>query len=158
MSDDADRDRAAAARYPQDDVIAVLYRQHADIRDALDRVRDSSGSDRAERFDAALALMKAHETSEQKFIRPVIESASEHAEAEQRSAEEAEADQLLAKLAGLAVDSQDFDAAFAELAAAVDSHAEAEETREFPIVLKSTSEQERADLGRAFLAEVSANS
>ena len=43
---DPDRDRAPAAAFPRDDVISVLHRQHADIRDALAgcrRARSRSG-------------------------------------------------------------------------------------------------------------------
>ena len=152
---DADRDRAAAERDPTDDVIAVLYRQHAEIKDALERIAESKGADRQERLAAASSLMRAHEAAEQKLIRPLI-AVTKDMEAQARNAEESAADADLTVLEGLDVDSEEFNTVLARLTMAVAEHAEAEQIHEFPVIMQCTAPEERQELGRDLLAAVAA--
>ena len=150
---DADRDRAESAAFPQDDVISVLYRQHADIRDALARVQKSSAQERPGEFEAVKALIKAHESAEEKLIRPVTGQVAGGV-AEARNAEEAQADTVIAQLSALDVSSSEFESTLAEFVKAVGQHAEAEEHEEFPLIEQNTTPEKRRELGAAFLAEV----
>jgi Hemerythrin HHE cation binding domain len=150
---DADKDRKEADDLPDGDVIAVLLRQHADIREGLDRVTNSKGELRRQNFIAIKAFLASHEAAEQSVIRPVSEVTAGAAEATSRNEEEQEADQVLAKLSALDVDSADFDSQFADFVKAVSDHAEAEEHEEFPTIEEGCSLDQRRELAQAFLAE-----
>lgn len=146
----ADDDRKHADQYADGDLLSILYREHADISDALDLVAGSKGDERASNLSAVTAFMKRHETAEQQVVRPIV-SAEDAAEAEARDAEEAKADALIAELTALDITSAEFETKFATLKAAVAQHAELEETEEFPILEKTRSEAERVVLGEQFL-------
>ncbi len=146
-----DDDLAQAEKYPDGDLLAILYRQHADIAEALDRVTHSTGDERSANFTAVTAFMKKHETAEQQVVRPIIEETDRGEEADARNAEEQQADQAIAALSALDMDSFEFDAQFDQLKAAVAAHAEAEEHNEFPVIESSRTVEQRTELGRQFL-------
>jgi hemerythrin superfamily protein len=150
---EADRDRAEAAAFPKDDVISVLYRQHADIRDALGRVQKSSDDERLREFEAVKALLGSHEAAEEKLIRPITAQIA-GAVADARADEEAQAATVIATLSAMDVNSSDFESTLAEFVKAVGQHAEAEEHDEFPVIEQNTTPEKRRELGTAFLAEV----
>jgi hemerythrin superfamily protein len=152
---DADEDRDKAEELADGDLIAILFRQHADIREALDRVTRSSGEQRKANFEAIKSFLVAHETAEQKVVRPIV---SGDEEAEERNAEEKEADAAIAELSALDVDSNAFGTKFSAFKKAVGDHAEAEEDHEFPLVKKARSAPERIELGQAFLDALNAAS
>ena len=102
-------------------------------------------------------FLKAHETAEQKVIRPVIEDTANADEAHARIAEEQEADKAVAELSALGPDNPQFGAKFAEFADKVHEHAEHEEHEELPLLLKLSAEQ-RLELGGTFLAAFQAAS
>jgi hemerythrin superfamily protein len=147
----ADEDRRQADKYAVGDLLGVLYRQHAEITEALERVANSKGDERRRNLAAAVAFMKRHETAEQKLVRPIVLEVHQPAEADQRNAEEHEADQAIAELTAMDVDSDEFQTKFTVFTKAVSDHAEAEETHEFPIVEKARSQDQRIDLGAEFL-------
>ena len=153
---DADRDRAQAARLPDKDVIAVLYRQHADIRDLMSTVKSATGADRAHAFDRLKVLLIAHEHAEAALVRPVTRRTAGPLVAEARALEEHHADEALAQLAELDMDSAAFDVQFTQFEKAVSEHAEGEETAEFPALRTGCSPQERLQIGAEFLARVGA--
>jgi hypothetical protein len=111
---DQDHDRAEAAQLPEGDLVAILLTQHATVRDLLEQVSGSSGQDRKQAFDRLAGLLKAHETAEESVVRPVSEQTAGAEVAQARNAEEDEADEVIAKLRHLDVDSADFDAQFAD--------------------------------------------
>ncbi len=150
----ASEDRDQAKRFADDDILGVLYRQHADIADALDEISASKGDERRASFQAATAFMKKHETAEQSIVRPIVEESGDEAEARSRMAEEQEADRLILQLSSLDLDSPEFETRFASLKSAVTAHADAEENNEFPILEKARNEDQRIELGRAFLQAV----
>src|SRR5450432_2941177 len=108
----ATEDRKAADKYVDGDLVGVLYRQHAEITEALHRVAGSKGDERRNNFAAVVDLLSRHEAAERELVRPIVEQASESAEAEARNAEETAADVAIAALKALDVDSADFDAQF----------------------------------------------
>ncbi len=147
-------DRQSADNYPEGDVLAVLYRQHADITEGLERVQSETGEARKKNFEEIISFLKAHETAEQSITRPLT-AANDAAQASERTDEEAEADETIAELRSLDMDSKEFDQKFADFCDSVSEHAEHEENEEFPI-LEAQSEGVRQDLGRAFLKAQSA--
>jgi hemerythrin superfamily protein len=136
---------------PEGDLIAILLRQHADITEAMERVKSATADQRAAGFDALKAFLKAHETAEQTVVRPVSQETASEAEAAARNAEEEEADKALAELTGMGVDDPSFDSMFATFMKDVADHAEHEEHEEFPTILKSRTVEQRVQLGRDFL-------
>jgi hemerythrin superfamily protein len=149
---EADKDRAEAAKLPAGDVVAILYTQHAAVRDVMDTVESTSGSERKRAFEELATMLKAHETAEESVVRPVTQQTAGAEVATARNAEEDEANQVLAALKTLQVDSADFDAKFADFKRAVSDHAEAEEHDEFPSILTGRTVDERHELGLKFLA------
>lgn len=149
---DQDHDRAEAATLPEGDLVRILLTQHAIVRDLLDEVSSSSGNERERAFERLAVLLKAHETAEEAVVRPVTEETAGADVADARNEEEAEADEVIATLKSLAVDSGDFDAKFAEFTKAVSDHAEAEEQDEFPTIRSGRSDEQRIELGEQFLS------
>jgi hypothetical protein len=149
---EAQHHRHEAAQMHDGDVVAILLRQHADITEALDRVTKSQGDERATNFEALKSFLAAHEAAEQKVVRPVSQETAGPDEAAARDQEEKEADQALAELTKLGASSQEFGAKFSAFKKAVSDHAEHEEHEEFPTIQKSRSEEQRIEMGTAFLA------
>jgi len=148
---DADRDRADAASLPDNDIIAILLRQHADIRDMMARVLDSEGTSRQKRFAELKDFITAHEKAEQAVLRPVTRGTAGPDVTDERMREEAEAEKVLTHLEHLDASSDTFVDEFASFEKAVSDHAEAEEHQEFPSVRGGRSPAERVELGKAFL-------
>jgi hypothetical protein len=154
---EARQHREEADRLPDGDVVAVVLRHHADITDALERLKGASGETLASGWEALKKFLKAHETAEQQVVRPVIERGDDPAEAHARIAEEQEADEAVARLSSLGTDSPEFAAKLAEFAGKVHEHAEAEEHDELPL-LKQLPVDRRIEMGTKFLASFDAAS
>jgi hemerythrin superfamily protein len=149
---DANEDRAKAAQYPHGDLLAILYTQHAQATDLMDQIESSSGPARKTLFEQLTTTLKAHETAEESLVRPVTRETAGQDVAEARNAEEDQANQVIASLSNLDVDSEEFDTQFAEFKQAVSDHAEAEEHDEFPGIESGRTADERRELGTQFLA------
>jgi hemerythrin HHE cation binding domain-containing protein len=148
---EARQHREEAEQLPDGDVVGIVLRHHADITDAMERIKSARGQNRVDGWEALKRFLKAHETAEQQVIRPVVETGDNPAEAEARMAEEAEADQAVARLSVIGADSPEFGPEFAQFAEKVHQHAEAEEHDELPL-LKQLPAERRVDLGTQFLA------
>jgi hypothetical protein len=149
--EEAQQHRQEADQRPDDDIVGVLLRQHADILESVDRVKNAGDASRAADWDALVTLLTAHEKAEQAVVRPVTQQTAGVEEANARNAEESEAERAIAELAALGADSADFGARFAGFATSVHDHAEREEHEEFP-TLDRLSADDRVALGRDFLA------
>ena len=137
-------------------MIAILLTQHAEVKDLMSEIAAASGDERKELFDTLVTTLQAHETAEEAVVRPVTEEIAGAGVAAARNAEEAEADEVIAALSELDVDSADFTAQFATFTKAVSDHAEAEETQEFSVIQAKRSDDERQILGKEFLAQFEA--
>lgn len=157
MISEADKHRAEAAQMADGDVVAVILRHHADITDSMDRIAGARGGNRTTDWTALTTFLKAHETAEQKVVRPAVERGDSGAEGADRNAEEHEADHAIAELNAVGPDSPQFAAMFADFAKKVHDHAEAEEQHELPI-LRGLPEDRRLQLGTDFLAAFQAAS
>lgn len=154
----AEEDRKKAATLPEGDVIRILYEQHAQIQDLFEHVEKATGAGRQTAFDELTALLVAHETAEQSVLRPVTRETAGDDVVQARLQEEQKANQVIAELKKLDVNSSEFDRTFASFKQAVVDHAEHEENDEFPSVLEERDEDERRVMGeRLSKAEATAS-
>ncbi len=150
--DDATEDRAKAAELPEGDVIRVLLEQHARIRELFEDVQSAEGEHKEHAFGELRALLAVHETAEEMVLRPVTAKTAGEQVADARNHEESEANEVLKELEKLDVGSADFDQRLASFKSAVDEHAEAEESEEFPAILAECDEDERQKMGKRLRA------
>ena len=150
MMVDPAQDRLDAAQLPEGDVIRILLEQHVRIRELFVDVRSAMGGHKRQAFDELRALLAVHETAEEMILRPATRDTAKDV-ADARNSEEDEANHVLAKLEDMDVESADFATMFAEFEQAVDAHAEAEESQEFPIILREKSVEERQKMGTRLL-------
>jgi hemerythrin superfamily protein len=150
---EAAHDLAKAAELPEGDVIRLLLEQHARIRTLFATVKSATDHQhKADAFNELRALLAVHETAEEMVLRPVSRRTASAQVAEARNEEEAEANEVLAQLEKLDVDSTEFDTQFAEFEKSVDAHAEAEEHEEFPAIVTGTGEEDRQRWGKFLTA------
>lgn len=139
----------------ENDVVDLLVRQHAIIRDLFDEVEESAtGAARADAFERLVRMLAVHETAEEEVVHPYARLKIEDGDevVGDRLAEEREAKQMLADLEKLGIDHPGFSARLQMLRAAVLAHARAEERYEFAQLRARTSVAER----RAMAAGVKA--
>jgi hemerythrin superfamily protein len=139
-------------RLHTENVVEILLRQHERIRSSFELVTAARGKRRQERFDELRALLAAHETAEEMVLRPTSVRLGGSEIADARNAEEHEANQVLAGLEKLDVNTPEFETEFEAFRKAVFAHARKEEKEEFPLLQKGRSEEDLAQLGRVFLA------
>ena len=132
---------------PEGDVVAILLEQHQRIEDLLEEVAQSEGDERQQVFDELRALLAVHETAEELVLRPVTVDVAGRDVAEARMDEEREANKVLKTLEAVDASSEDFLATFETLRSMVLTHAQAEESEEFPAILAQTDEDQRQGMG-----------
>jgi len=147
----AAEDRAKAATLPEGDVVRVLLEQHARVRDLFSEVTSPECDHRQAVFDELRAMLAVHETAEQMVLRPVTSQIGGGEVADARTAEETEANEVLAELEKLDVGSADFETRIVAFEKTVDEHAEKEEEEEFSLVLEKCHEEQRRELGQRIL-------
>ncbi|WP_436761006.1 hemerythrin domain-containing protein [Streptosporangium sp. V21-05] len=139
----------------ENDVVDLLVRQHAMIRDLFDEVEESlTGSRRADAFERLVRMLAVHETAEEEVVHPYARLKIEDGDevVDDRLAEEREVKQMLADLEKLGTDHPGFSGHLQMLRAAVLAHTRAEERYEFAQLRARTSVAER----RAMAAGVKA--
>jgi hemerythrin superfamily protein len=134
------------------DVIEILLSQHGRIRELFSDVKSAEGEHKQQAFDELRALLAVHETAEEMIVRPVSKKVAGEAIADARNKEEHEANHVLAELETMDVSSADFDRQLAEFELAVNTHAENEESQEFPRLREGVDEGQRAKMGTALKA------
>lgn len=141
-----------AADLAEDDVIGLLIRQHARMRELFAAVRTTTGPEQARAFDEVRLLLAVHETAEEEVLRPISERIVGPDVVAERNREEKDAAKALSHLERLGLDDTEFAGSFEAFEATVARHAAAEEAEEFAKVLDEVSEAERKVLGRRLLA------
>ncbi|MER7208964.1 hemerythrin domain-containing protein [Streptosporangium sp. NPDC000239] len=138
----------------ENDVIDLLLRQHALIRDLFDEVERAAEGERDEPFRRLVRLLAVHETAEEEVVHPYARRKIDGGEevVEDRLAEENEAKRLLTRMEKAGTTDPAFPANLATLREAVTAHARAEERYEFVRLRAETTEAER----RAMAAGVKA--
>lgn len=144
----AAQERAQAAQLHEDDVVGILLTQHARMRDLFAEVLGQSGLRRKQAFDELRALLAVHETAEEMIVRPVSKETAGLMVADARNREEKDANEQLAELEKLDVDSADFSVRIARLEQAVSDHSDHEEREEFPSLLSARREDQRITMGK----------
>ena len=148
----AQKEREAAAALPQGSVLAVLYEQHARIRDLFDLVTNSeSPQAKQAAFDRLRELLAVHEAGEEMILRPVTTKLVGPEVADERNSEESEAAHVLENLEKMDVSTPDFDHAFAAFEKSVSDHALREEIEEFPHILAEVSSADQLTMGDRLL-------
>ncbi|WP_435743733.1 hemerythrin domain-containing protein [Nocardioides sp. SYSU DS0663] len=141
----------APADLPDSDVVGILQRQHARVREMFEEVLRAGEQERQARFDELRAFLAVHETAEEMVLRPVTaETDADVAGA--RNREEAEANAMLAELEKMDASSAEFETSLRRFQETVVAHAEAEEREELPRILETCDQPKRTVMGRALLA------
>ncbi|MCB5180730.1 hemerythrin domain-containing protein [Streptomyces antimicrobicus] len=124
-----------------EDVVALLVRQHGRIHTLFDEVRAAEGAERHEPFRRLMHLLAVHETAEEEVVHPHARSAFDGGSdvVRERLAEEKAAKEKLAALEELDVRDPTFMPTLLSLRDAVLAHARAEERYEFALLRRTTS-------------------
>jgi hemerythrin superfamily protein len=153
----AQKEREAAAALPTGSVLAVLYDQHARIRELFELVKTAEGPARQTAFDHLRELLAVHEAGEEMVVHPVTKKLGGESVADARNEEESEAAHVLAELEKLDVSSAEFALKLAKLEQAVSDHAQSEESEEFPRIQVQVSPEDQQKMGeRLLMAEKTA--
>ncbi|WP_248959913.1 hemerythrin domain-containing protein [Sphaerisporangium perillae] len=145
MAKSKGKNRTLPELMDESDVVGLLLRQHAAIRDLFDEVEQATGGARAEAFERLVRLLAIHETAEEEVVHPYARRALEGGDAivDERLREENEAKELLSLMEERGTDDASFPSHLQKLRIAVEEHARAEERYEFAQLVRETSEAER---------------
>lgn len=146
--------QAGDDRAPDIDVVALLMRQHGDIRNLFDEVEQSRGEERRDAFRRLVRLLAVHETAEEEVVHPFVRRAVEGGEqiVKDRLAEEKSAKETLAALDDMDTDDPKFMPRLMQLRTEVQEHARAEERYEFSHIRRSTDVTNLAAMAKAVKA------
>jgi hemerythrin superfamily protein len=136
------------------DVVDLLLRQHALIRDLFVEVEKASAEERPAAFQRLVRLLAVHETAEEEVVHPYARRKLDNGSdvVDDRLAEENEAKELLTHMDKAGAGDPQFLTNLKVLRTAVFAHARAEERYEFTQLRTVTSKVER----RAMAAGVKA--
>ncbi|MCL7425553.1 hemerythrin domain-containing protein [Streptomyces sp. YS415] len=137
-----------------DDVVALLMRQHGDIRNLFDEVEASTGEERRDAFRRLVRLLAVHETAEEEVVHPFARKSLPGGEqvVKDRLAEEKAAKETLAALDELDTNDPKFMPQLLKLRRDVQEHARAEERYEFTHIRRSTDAGNLAAMAKAVKA------
>jgi hemerythrin superfamily protein len=136
------------------DVVALLMRQHGDIRNLFDEVERTTGDERRAAFRRLVQLLAVHETAEEEVIHPFTRGSVPDGErvVEARLTEEREAKEILSRLDGMDPDDPKFLPGLLALRLEVMAHARAEERYEFNHIRRNADEARLAAMATALKA------
>ncbi|MBV7694262.1 hemerythrin domain-containing protein [Streptomyces sp. TRM70350] len=146
--------QAGADQAKDMDVVALLMRQHGDIRNLFDEVEQSQGDARRDAFRRLVRLLAVHETAEEEVVHPFARRALSGGDqvVEDRLAEERAAKETLAELDDMDTDDPQFLPRLRALRTDVQEHARAEERYEFTHIRRSTDVTNLAAMAKAVKA------
>ena len=138
----------------EDDVVALLMRQHGDIRNLFDEVERATGEQRRDAFRRLVRLLAVHETAEEEVVHPVARRSFDGGEGgvEERLREEKQAKEKLSRLDGMDTGDPGFLPLLMELRTEVMAHARAEERYEFIQLRRHTDPGQLATMAKAVRA------
>ncbi|WP_326594949.1 hemerythrin domain-containing protein [Streptomyces sp. NBC_01803] len=136
------------------DVVALLMRQHQQIRELFTLVEEATGDTRQEAFGRLRRLLAVHETAEEEVVHPAARKtfAGGDQVVDQRLEEERKAKEVLSRLDDMNPGDPDFMPLFLSLRDAVLEHAEAEERLEFSELRAHTDPERLAKMAKAVKA------
>ncbi|WP_329406188.1 hemerythrin domain-containing protein [Streptomyces sp. NBC_00704] len=151
---DLDTPRAGDDLSRDDDVVALLMRQHGDIRNLFDEVEATTGDERRDAFRRLVRLLAVHETAEEEVVHPFARRSLPGGEqvVEDRLAEERAAKETLSALDDLDPDDSTFMPQLMKLRKDVQAHARAEERYEFTHIRRSGDSAALAAMAKAVKA------
>jgi hemerythrin superfamily protein len=138
-----------------DEAVAFLKAQHNLIEDMFDQVLHASDPKaREEPFAALRQLLAVHETAEEMVVHPRARKEADAGDAivDARLKEEHEAKELLSRIEGLDVTSDEFIDQVTKLREAVLEHAMREESEEFPVLQQQLDADDLKRMGTAVRA------
>ncbi|MEU0102997.1 hemerythrin domain-containing protein [Streptomyces sp. NPDC006267] len=137
-----------------DDVVALLMRQHGEIRNLFDEVEHTSGDARRHAFRRLVRLLAVHETAEEEVVHPFARRSFPGGEqvVKDRLQEENAAKETLADLDTMDTDDPAFMPQLLKLRRDVQHHARAEERYEFTHIRRSTDSARLASMARGVKA------
>lgn len=135
------------------DVVEVLQAQHDLVRQLLRSIDGAPGAERGALFTELISQLEAHEAAEESVVYPALRTLGSEAAAvaDQRIAEEKEAEKVIADLETMNTASDEFAQAFEKFRGAVEQHASAEESQVFPLLSSNLAEDMRRELGSTVL-------
>ncbi|MET7933200.1 hemerythrin domain-containing protein [Streptomyces sp. NPDC005322] len=138
----------------EDDVVALLTRQHGDIRNLFDEVERATGEDRRDAFRRLVRLLAVHETAEEEVVHPVARRSFDGGDGvvEERLREEREAKEKLSRLDEMGTEDPRFLPQLMELRTDVMEHARSEERYEFTQLRRRTDPGQLATMAKAVKA------
>lgn len=138
----------------EDDVVAMLTRQHGDIRNLFDEVERATGDDRRDAFRRLVRLLAVHETAEEEVVHPVARRSFDGGDGvvEERLREEREAKEKLSRLDEMGTEDPRFLPLLMELRTDVMEHARSEERYEFTQLRRRTDPGQLATMAKAVKA------
>ncbi|WP_190196421.1 hemerythrin domain-containing protein [Streptomyces djakartensis] len=137
-----------------DDVVALLMRQHNHIRDLFAEVENATADDRTEAFRRLVRLLAVHETAEEEVVHPAARRLLQDGEqvVDDRLGEERAAKEKLSRLDDMDPHDPGFMPALRELRADVLQHAASEEQYEFPGLREKAGAQQLSMMATAVRA------
>lgn len=138
----------------QDDVVALLMRQHGDIRNLFDEVESTTGDARRDAFRRLVRLLAVHETAEEEVVHPAARGAFDGGEqtVADRLEEERRAKEKLSQLDDMDTDDPAFPPMLLSLRTEVMEHARAEERYEFTQLRRHVEPARLARMAKAVKA------
>ncbi len=134
----------------QRDVVQLIMDDHREVERLFEELR-TKRTDRPLLLPQLTSLLIAHSRAEESEVYPAArDEAGETDEVAHSQEEHEEADAMLEELAGLAVDSAEFDRKLDELIKAVTHHVEEEESSVLPGIRQRLSAERKDELARAF--------
>ncbi|WP_030665022.1 hemerythrin domain-containing protein [Streptomyces cellulosae] len=139
---------------PDVDVVALLMRQHGDIRNLFDEVEAVSGDARQDAFRRLVRLLAVHETAEEEVVHPFVRRNVTGGDVvvDERLREERSAKETLSALDGLDTGDPKFMPQLLALRTEVQEHARAEERYEFIHIRRSADTAALASLAKGVKA------
>lgn len=130
------------------DILLRLDRDHRQVEELLARFAAEPRDRWGQSFCELTNLLVRHEVAEEEVVYPSLARAAADAKGivEARIGEQAEAEELLARMEKMEPESDEFAGALAKLRAAVLSHAEREEETVFPLLRQYEDVEQRSAL------------
>ncbi|MGH8995313.1 MAG: hemerythrin domain-containing protein [Acidimicrobiales bacterium] len=136
---------------PPDGIVNLLLEDHQSAEQGLDEFMKADPEARPELFWKLTDELVRHEVAEEVVVYPTVRKLGWDAVANARIAEQAEAEEQLARMEKLEPSAPEFMAEFTDLRAAVLEHAKSEQSEVFPLLAKAPSELQ-VELGQRYQA------
>ncbi|WP_031508943.1 hemerythrin domain-containing protein [Streptomyces megasporus] len=148
------RDAKSSGISGDDNVVALLMRQHGEIRNLFDEVEAARGDARRDAFHRLVRMLAVHETAEEEVVHPYARRNIDGGDAvvDQRLEEERKAKETLKALEDMDPNDPTFMPKLEMLRRDVEAHARAEERYEFNHIMGNTEPEKLRTMAKAVKA------